>query len=75
MIGRFGLEAQAELRDQAIQLEYKLASLRETRARLAARVGLMKDGNIERDMLDEQARYKLNMLHEDEIVIMRVGSF
>lgn len=72
MIGQYGLRSQETMLDQAVQLEYRLAGLRETREELASRVRLLKDGNIERDMLDEQVRYKLNMLHQDEIVIMRL---
>ena len=59
------------MEERAIQLENQLAGLKVTREKLASRVRLLKDGNIERDMLDEQARYQLNFLHEDEIVIMR----
>ncbi len=32
---------------------------------------LLRDGSIERDMLDEQARGALNVLQADEMVIMR----
>ena len=73
MIGKYGLEAQGEMALKTVKLENKLASLRQKREKLAARVRLLKDGNIERDMLDEQARYKLNLLHRDEIVIMRAA--
>jgi len=71
-IGKYGMEAQAQMIDQAARLEFKLASLRQEREVLASRVMLLKDGNIEYDMLDEQVRYQLNLLHEDEVVIMRV---
>lgn len=74
MTGKYGLEAQGHMFDKEIQLKYELANLKKERETLASRVLLLKDGNIERDMLDEQARYHLNLLHGDEIVIMRTSN-
>jgi cell division protein FtsB len=34
-------------------------------------VMLLRDGSIERDMLDEQARNALNVLKPEELVILR----
>ena len=57
--------------DDALALEYKLAALSEERSQVVKRVNLLKNGSIEKDMLDEQARYHLNLLRDDEIAIMR----
>ena len=69
--GRFGYHAQAEAQDEALHLEFRLAELRRDREVLAHRVSLLKPGSIEKDMLDEQVRYHLNLVDPDEIVIMR----
>ena len=71
MIGKYGLESHKLTTERSIELQFKLASLQHEREELENRVLLLKNGSIERDMLDEQARYNLNLLHKDEIVIMR----
>lgn len=72
MIGKYGLESHKKTSERAIQLEYRLAALHEESAELKSRVKLLLDGSIEYDMLDEQARYHLNLIQDDEIVIMKV---
>jgi cell division protein FtsB len=39
------------------------------RARLQFRAGLMRDGQLDADMVDEQARRMLNVARRDELVI------
>ena len=73
MIGKYGWESHKKTSEQAIQLEYRLAALRNQSAELKSRVKLLLDGSIEYDMLDEQARYHLNLIQDDEIVIMKVS--
>ena len=68
--GRHGWVAQQEMRDTLMRLEYNLAAHRLEKQRLQKRVNLLRSGSIERDMLDEQARYQLNLLHPDEVAIM-----
>lgn len=72
MIGKYGLESYKQTSERAIKLEYRLAALREESAELKSRVKLLLDGSIEYDMLDEQARYHLNLIQDDEIVIMKI---
>ena len=72
-IGRYGWEAQKEMEERAIDLDYRLAAYRIERDQLEARVRLLRNGTIERDMLDEQARYHLNLLQDDEITIMKTS--
>ncbi len=69
--GRFGLESYQVTTERSLDLQFELADLRQEREELEKRVQLLKNGTIERDMLDEQARYNLNLLHKDEIAIMR----
>ena len=69
--GKFGLRSYEAAIDDALVLEYKLAALSEERNLAIKRVKLLKNGSIEKDMLDEQARYHLNLLRDDEIAIMR----
>ena len=56
---------------RALELQFQIADLEREREELANRVALLKNGSLERDMLDEQVRYQLNMIHNDEIVVMR----
>jgi cell division protein FtsB len=72
MIGRHGLNSHQKALETTASLELKLANLQEESAKLKKRVKLLMDGSIEYDMLDEQARYHLNLIQDDEIVIMRV---
>lgn len=69
--GKYGLESYRLTNERSLQLQFELVDLEKERAELVNRVALLKNGSIERDMLDEQARYNLNLLHPDEIVIMR----
>lgn len=71
--GRSGWEAQQQIAETATRLEYRLTAYRIERDILESRVKLLISGAVEYDMLDEQARYHLNLLHKDEIAIMRVS--
>jgi len=70
-VGKYGLESHKQTVERSLELQFRLASLQDEREELENRVLLMKNGSIERDMLDEQARYNLNLLHSDEIVLMQ----
>lgn len=67
--GRSGLEAHEFTQLKHARLELKLADMKAERKELEKRVLLLKAGTIEQDMLDEQARYHLNLIQEDEIAI------
>jgi len=69
--GRYGIEAMHRMEEDRTRLEFSLARLKQERRRLEGRVALLRDGTIEKDMLDEQARNMLNMVAPDEIVILR----
>ncbi len=72
MIGKYGLESHKKTTEHARQMKLQLSSLQKESAELKSRVKLLMDGSIEYDVLDEQARYHLNLIQNDEIVIMKV---
>lgn len=67
--GDLGLIATEEFERQRILRADDLAKLTEKRQALERQVALLSDGSMERDMLDETARYQLNVSRADEIVI------
>lgn len=69
--GEYGLNAKAKLEVRIATLEGELAALQKTRGKLEERISLLRDGTIEKDMLDEQARRALDLVRENEIIIYR----
>jgi cell division protein FtsB len=67
--GDLGLNATKAFEARRIEREAQLADLVKTRKELERQVALMSDGSLEKDMLDEKARYSLNVSRADEIVI------
>ena len=67
--GDYGLRAAQEFERQRIARSGELVELVKHRKQLERQVELMSDGSLERDMIDEKARYQLNMSRPDEIVI------
>jgi cell division protein FtsB len=71
--GEFGIYAKYAFEERIVALETELGAVREQRANLEHRVKLLRDGSLEKDMLDEYARRALNLAHEDEIIFYRVA--
>ena len=69
--GQYGIRARLTFETKETELATRLAALEAVRARIETRVALLRDGAIERDMLDDRARHALNLVREDEIVLMR----
>ncbi|RFC62856.1 septum formation initiator family protein [Fulvimarina endophytica] len=69
--GEYGLTSKVELERELNVVKADLASLKAEKKALQKRVELLSPGSLERDMLDERARWALNMAAEDEIVILR----
>lgn len=69
--GHFGLNSRMHLEHRAMQLSAQLDDLVDERKRLEKRVQLLSNGTLERDMLDERARFLLNLSRDDEITIYR----
>jgi cell division protein FtsB len=67
--GEFGLKATEKFDRQRVERQARLDKLTEQRKTLEKEVALLSDGSLERDMLDEKARFGLNMSRADEIVI------
>lgn len=68
--GEFGIDSKDQLRARAAQLQAQLEQVRAERIDLEGRVRMLRDGTIDKDMLDEQARRALNLSHADEVTIM-----
>lgn len=67
--GDFGLRAGQEFERQRQARSAELVALVEQRKVLEKEVELLSDGSLDRDMIDEKARYQLNLSRPDEIVI------
>jgi len=67
--GDYGLRATETFDSQRTERQARLSELVTQRETLEREVALMSDGSLERDMLDEKARFALNMSRADEIVI------
>lgn len=68
--GEFGIDSKDRLRARAAVLQVQLDKVRGERLDLEGRVRMLRDGTIDKDMLDEQARRALNLSHADEVTIM-----
>ncbi|PWL17837.1 cell division protein [Falsochrobactrum shanghaiense] len=68
--GEFGLYSRIQLEEQKSLLTQQLEKITAERAAMEKRVALLRDGSIEKDMLDEQARRGLNLSHPDEMTII-----
>jgi cell division protein FtsB len=67
--GDLGLIATETFERQRLERSAELAALKSKREALERQVHLMSDGSLDKDMLDEIARYQLNVSRADEIVI------
>lgn len=70
--GTFGIESATNLEMRRQELSVRLAGLDERRELLERRVKLMSDGSIDADMLDELARYTLNVARPEDVVYFDV---
>jgi cell division protein FtsB len=68
--GEYGIYSRVKLEEQIKVMNDQLAGLTSQRAALEREVSLVRDGSIEKDMLDEQARRALNLSRPDEVTIM-----
>ncbi len=67
--GDLGLVATEKFERMRVERSMELSKLVKKREALERQVQLMSDGSLEKDMLDEIARYQLNVSRNDEIVI------
>lgn len=68
--GENGLLAYARKSGQVQRAQIELAQLQDERKRLELRTSLMRSDSLDPDMLDEQARWALGVLHPDDVIIV-----
>lgn len=68
--GQRGLEAKREIKAEIIQLTAELNAVKAQRAVMENRISRMRDGAIDRDMLEDLARNYLGMTHPDDLVMI-----
>ena len=68
--GNLGVQSRVLIDRDNLKLQFELARLRDERRALEHRVNLLRDGNLEKDMLDQQARHLLNLTRREEVVIL-----
>ena len=68
--GAYGIYSKEKLQAQAAALHVQLSELQEQREILEKDVSQLRDGSIDKDILDEQARRTLNLSYADEVTIM-----
>ena len=68
--GEYGLYSRIQLEEQKSLLAKQLEQVTADRNALEKRVTLLRDGSIEKYMIDEQARRALNLSHPDEVTII-----
>ncbi|MET1415697.1 septum formation initiator family protein [Roseibium sp. HPY-6] len=73
MSGELGLVGRAMIESRVSELEAELELLSEERQKLVARVSLLRPESLDPDMLDERARLNLNLVHSNELVVLRPG--
>nr|WP_256372715.1 septum formation initiator family protein [Roseibium sp. RKSG952] len=71
--GELGLVGRARIEHQVRELEVRLKAVTSERQELVARVSLLRPESLDPDMVDERARLNLNLVHQDELVILRPG--
>ncbi|CTQ64227.1 FtsB family cell division protein [Roseibium alexandrii] len=71
MNGELGVVGRAMIERQVAELEGELQLLVAERRELAARVSLLRPESLDPDMLDERARLYLNLVHPDELVVLK----
>lgn len=67
--GEYGIYSSKKLAAQIAELQIKRDELVQRRTIFEQEVSLLRDGTIERDMLDEQARRALNLSKTNELTI------
>jgi cell division protein FtsB len=70
-IGDHGLKARADLERRKEVLAGELAGLQEVKNRLERDVALLRPESLDPDMLDERARAILNLVHSDDLILLK----
>ncbi|MEP4365601.1 MAG: septum formation initiator family protein [Roseibium sp.] len=73
MSGELGVVGRAMIERQVSELDAELFELVAERQELVSRVSLLRPESLDPDMLDERARLNLNLVHVNELVMLRPG--
>ena len=68
--GDRGLKASWSVEQRLAKAEAERKALTDERKRLEGRVGLLREGTLDRDMLDERLRQMLNLVQPNDVVIL-----
>jgi len=68
--GQYGLHSHENVANQIKILERQRAVLEQERLAWQKQIAWLKDGSIEKDMLDEYARHNLNLAKSNELIIL-----
>ncbi|AGF75648.1 FtsB family cell division protein [Bartonella vinsonii] len=68
--GEYGLYSRSEVNQQIVELEEELHRVESERISIEKRISLLRNGHIERDMLDEYIRKNLNFSKSNELTVL-----
>lgn len=68
--GSLGLNSKQQYETRIASLKTELVALENRRGGLEKKTSMLRDGSLERDMIDEQARRLLGLTRANEIVIL-----
>ena len=69
--GKHGVKKKIELEFETIQLINKLTELENTALNLEKKTQKLKGKDLDLDLLEQQAREILGLIHEDEVIIAK----
>ncbi|MCZ2203760.1 FtsB family cell division protein [Bartonella sp. A05] len=68
--GEYGLYSRSKINQHIVELKEELHKLEAERISIEKRISLLRDGHIEKDMLDEYVRKNLNFSKPNELTIL-----
>ena len=68
--GDRGLKASWSVEQRLAKAEAERKALMAERQKIESRVGLLREGSLDRDMLDERLRQMLNLVQANDVVIL-----
>jgi cell division protein FtsB len=68
--GHRGMEAKRQLKIQSYELGQELEAVKVGRQEWERRIALLRSDQIDRDLLEEQARLMLGRVHRNDLVII-----
>ncbi|WP_345118421.1 septum formation initiator family protein [Bartonella pachyuromydis] len=68
--GEYGLYSRSEVNQYIVELEEELHKVESERMSIEKRIALLRNGHIEKDMLDEYIRKNLNFSKPNELTIL-----